>query len=104
MVEWKVESWVSQSIFTWSPKPHSTCGYLSLNAIYSNSFSYPNTPKTVLKKLSNLYKGTTTDIMFRQYAKAFKSSQSREVFCRLNKSQLPDANTGFEFFKKCFIG
>ena len=44
------------------------------------------------------------DIMFRQYAKAFTSSQSREVFCRLNKSQLPDANTGFEFFKKCFIG
>ena len=38
--------------------------------------------------------------MFQQYAKAFKSSQSQEVFCTLNKSQLPDANTGFEFFEK----
>jgi len=38
--------------------------------------------------------------MFQQYDKAFKSSQSRDVFCTLNKSQLADANTGFEFFEK----
>ena len=39
--------------------------------------------------------------MFQQYDKAFKSSQLRDnVFCTLNKSQLPDANTGFEFLKK----
>ena len=37
------------------------------------------TPKQFsYKKLSNLYKGTSTDIMFQQYAKAFKSSQWRE--------------------------
>ena len=50
------------------------------------------------KRLSNLYKGTSTDIMFQQYAKAFKSSQSQEFLCKLNKVNLPYATTGFDFY------
>ena len=38
--------------------------------------------------------------MFQQYAKAFKSSQTREFLSTIVKSQIPDANTGFEFFEK----
>ena len=105
MVDWKVESWVSQCIFTWSPKPYSTCGYLSL--ICSNSFSYPNTPKTVLlQKLSNLYKRTSTDIMFQQYDKAFKSSQSRDVtfFVRSTSLNCLTPTQDLNFLKRRFVG
>ena len=38
--------------------------------------------------------------MFQQYAKAFKSNQSQEFLSKLNKSELPDVNTGFEFLAK----
>ena len=54
------------------------------------------------RSLLHLYKGTNTDIMFQQYAKAFKSSQSQEFLSQLKKADLPDATTGFEFFSKVF--
>ena len=40
--------------------------------------------------------------MFQQYAKAFKSSQSQEFLSQLNKSDLPNATTGFYFLAKVF--
>lgn len=40
--------------------------------------------------------------MFQQYAKAFKSSQLQEFLSQLNKSDLPDATTGFYFLAKVF--
>ena len=36
--------------------------------------------------------------MFQQNASAFNSSQSREFLSKINKSDLPDATTGFDFF------
>ena len=38
--------------------------------------------------------------MFQQYTKAFKSNQSQEFLSKLNKSDLPDAVTGFDFLAK----
>ena len=61
-------------------------------------------PPMSYKNLSNLYKRTTTEIMFQQYAKAFKSSQSQEFLSKLNKSDLPDATTDLTFWPKRFIG
>ena len=60
----------------------------------------PAPPKEIYKKLSNLYKGTNTDIVFQEYAKAFKSSQTREFLSTTDKTDLPYVNTGFEFFGK----
>ena len=38
--------------------------------------------------------------MFQQYANAFNSSQTREFLSTIDKTDLPDANTGFDFFGK----
>ena len=40
--------------------------------------------------------------MFQQFAKAFKSSQSQEFLSKLNRSDLPDATTGFDVLAKVF--
>ena len=71
---------------------HSTTPTHSVIPAPPKQFSYT--------KLSNIYKGTNTDIMFQQYAKAFKSSQTRKFLSTTDKTDLPDANTGFEFFGK----
>ena len=52
------------------------------------------------KRLSNLYKGTTTNVMFRQFARAFSGSNSRDIISTISKDELPEADTGFEFFSK----
>lgn len=54
------------------------------------------------RSVLHLYKGANTDIMFQQYAKAFKSSQSQEFLSQLKKADLPEASTGFEFLSKVF--
>ena len=54
------------------------------------------------RSLLHLYKGTNTDIMFQQYAKAFKSSQSQEFLSKLKQTDLPEATTGFDFLSKVF--
>ena len=54
------------------------------------------------RSLQNLYKGSNTNIMFQQYAKDCKSSQSQEFLSKLNKSDLLEASTGFEFLTKVF--
>lgn len=38
--------------------------------------------------------------MFQQYANTFNSSQTREFLSTIDKTDLPDANTGFDFFGK----
>jgi len=52
------------------------------------------------KRLSNLYKGTTTNVMFRQFARAFSGSNTRDITSTISKAELPEADTGCEFFKK----
>lgn len=38
--------------------------------------------------------------MFQQYANAFNSSQTREFLSTIDKTDLPDANTAFDFLGK----
>ena len=89
-----------------SPIPHVVTSYSTIpfHPVHPTTKPPPPTPPKQIsyKRLSNLYKGTSTDIMFQQYAKAFKSSQSQEFVPKLNKSDLPDAPTGFQFMAKVF--
>ena len=84
-----------------NPIPHVVTSHAPLPSHPTIPAAKPSPPISY-KKLSNLLKGTTTDIMFQQYAKAFKSSQSQEFLSKLNKSDLPDATTGFDFLAKVF--
>ena len=52
------------------------------------------------KGLSNFYKGTTTNIMFRQFARTFGRGMSRDILTTISKDELPEADTGFDFFSK----
>ena len=54
------------------------------------------------RSLLHLYEGSTTDIMFQQYAKAFKSSQPQEFLSKLKQTDLPEPTTGFDFLSKVF--
>ena len=54
------------------------------------------------RSLLHLYKGSNTDILFQQYAKAFSNNQSKEILSKLRKLDLQDAPNGFEFMGKVF--
>lgn len=103
MVARQMESGVSQSVFTQYPNPIPHVGTSHLPSLTVNHEAEQRPTKLFsYRSLSYLYKGTSTDIMFQQYAKAFKSSQSQEFLSKLNESDLPDAVTGFEFLAKVF--
>ena len=54
------------------------------------------------RSLLHLYKGSNTDILFQQYAKAFSNNQSKEILSKLGKLDLQDVPNGFEFMGKVF--
>ena len=54
------------------------------------------------RSLLHLYKGSNTDILFQQYAKAFSNNQSKEILSKLRKLDLQDVPNGFEFMGKVF--
>lgn len=86
-----------------NPIPHVVTTHSTIPSLPVSPAPPPPPPKQIsYKRLSNLYKGTSTDIMFQQYAKAFKSSQSQEFLSTLNKSDLPDDPTGFQCMAKLF--
>ena len=91
-----------------NPIPHVVSSHVSSSVtIHHNTL--PTKPFR-LRSLYNLYRGSTTDILFQQYAKAFNSSQpgvsnssqSRELLSQLNKPDLPDASNGFDFMSNVF--
>ena len=55
-----------------------------------------------IRSLHNLYRGSTSDVLFQQYAKAFKTSSSRHVLSKLETTHLQDASNGFEFLSNVF--
>ena len=83
-----------------NPIPHVVTSHVSS----SLTIHHTTTPTKLfrIRSLHNLYKGSTTDILFQQYAKAFKSSQSREFLSKLNSTDLQDASNGFDFMSKVF--
>ena len=72
------------------------------HVVTSHTTAHHETKPFSTRSLQNLYKCSNTNIMFQRYAKAFKSSQSQEFLSKLNKSDLPEASTGFEFLTKVF--
>ena len=72
------------------------------HVVTSHTTAHHETKPFSTRSLQNLYKGSNTNIMFQRYAKAFKSSQSQEFLSKLNKSDSPEASTGFEFLTKVF--
>ena len=95
MVTRQMERGIGKCVFTWSSQPYSSC-------LTSHTTAHHKTKPFSTRSLQNLYKGSNTNIMFQRYAKAFKSSQSQEFLSKLNKSDLPEASTGFEFLTKVF--
>ena len=83
-----------------NPIPHVVTSHTS-SSLTVNHGTKPTKPFW-FRSLLHLYKGTNTDIMFQQYAKASKSTQSQEFLSQLKKADLPDATTGFEFLYKVF--
>ena len=55
-----------------------------------------------IRSLHNLYRGSNIDVLFQQYAKAFKTSSSQEVLSKLEKTDLQDASNGFDFLSNVF--
>ena len=83
-----------------NPIPHVVTSHTS-SSLTVHHETKPTKPFR-FRSLLHLYKGTNTDIMFQQYAKAFKSSQSQEFLSQLKKADLPEASTSFEFLSKVF--
>ena len=55
-----------------------------------------------IRSLHNLYRGSTSDVLFQQYAKAFKTNKAQELLSKLEKTDLQDASNGFEFLSNVF--
>ena len=83
-----------------NPIPHVVTSH-TISSLTVHHETKPTKPFR-FRSLLHLYKGTNTDIMFQQYAKAFKSSQSQEFLSQLKKADLPEASTGVEFLSKVF--
>ena len=83
-----------------NPIPHIVTSHVS-SSLTIHHTATPTKPFRI-RSLQHLYKGSTTDILFQQYAKAFKSSQSRECLSKLTTADLQDASNGFDFMSKVF--
>ena len=80
-----------------NPIPHVVTSHVS-----SSLTKRHDTNPFGIRSIHNLYKGSYTDILFQQYAKAFKSSQSQEFLSQLKTADLQDASNGFDFMSKVF--
>ena len=85
-----------------NPIPHVVTSHALLLSRPTIQAAKPSPPISY-KNLSNLYKGTNTEIMFQQYAKAFKSSQSQEFLSKLSLIYLMRPQD-LTFWPKCSIG
>ena len=82
-----------------NPIPHVVTSHVSSSPPKQHDI-LPTKPFSI-RSIHNLYKGSNTDILFQQYAKAFKSSQSQEFLSKLKTADLQDASNGFDFMSKC---
>ena len=82
-----------------NPIPHVVTSHVSSSPPKQHDI-LPAKPFSI-RSNHNLYKGSNTDILFQQYAKAFKSSQSQEFLSKLKTADLQDASNGFDFMSKC---
>ena len=85
-----------------NPIPHVVTSHTSSSLIVHHE-TKPTKPFW-FRSLLHLYKGTNTDIMFQQYAKAFKSSQSQEFLSQLKKQIYPKQAQALNFCPKFFDG
>ena len=98
--KWKVEL---ASVFlpgVSNPIPHTVTFHVS-SSLTKHHDTNPTKPFAI-RSIYNLYKGSNTDILFQQYAKAFKCSQSQEFLSQLKTANLQDASNGFDFMSKVF--
>ena len=74
------------------------------HVVTSHTTANNETPHQTLsnRSLLHLYKGSKTNILFQQYAKAWKNTQSKDILSKLKKADLQDASNGFEFMGKVF--
>ena len=86
------------------PIPHVVTSHTSPSSTVHHKTEQQVTKTFASCSLLHLYEGSTTDIMFQQYAKAFKSSQSQEFLSKLKQTDLPEATTGFDFLSEVFRG
>ena len=70
--------------------------------IHHTTTPTPSTNPFRIHSLHNLYRGSTIDILFQQYAKAFKTSSSQDVLLKLKTTDLQDASNGFDFLSNLF--
>ena len=55
-----------------------------------------------IRSLHNLYRGSDQDVLFQQYANAFKTSLSQPILSQLKTTDLQDASNGFDFLANVF--
>ena len=84
------------------PIPHAVTSHRSPSLTVRHEAEQRPTKPFSYRSLLHLYKGSNTDILFQQYAKAFSNNQSKEILSKLNKLDLQDASNGFEFMGKVF--
>ena len=69
-----------------NPIPHVVTSHTSPSLTVYHETEQQVAKPFACRSLFHLYKGTNTDIMFQQYAKAFKSSQSQEFLSKLKQT------------------
>ena len=79
-----------------NPIPHVVTSHATANNETHPTKTFSN------RSLLHLYKGNNTNILFQQYAKAWKNTKSKYTLSKLNKAVLQDASNGFEFMGKVF--
>ena len=83
-----------------NPIPHVVSSHVSSSlTIHHNTL--PTKPFRI-RSLHNLYRGSDTNILFQQYAKAFNSRQSQELLSKLKTRDLQDASNRFDFMSNVF--
>ena len=73
-----------------NPIPHVVKSHTSPSLTVHHETEQQVTKPFASRTLLHLYEGSTTDIMFQQYAKAFKSSQSQEFLSKLKTDRFTD--------------
>ena len=84
-----------------NPLPHVVSSHVSSSLTIRHHNTTPTKPFRV-RSLHNLYRGSDQDVLFQQYARAFKSSRFQDFLSQLKTTDLLDASNGFDFMSKVF--
>ena len=77
-----------------NPLPHVVSSHVSSSLTIHHNTT-PTKPFRI-RSLHNLYRGSAIDLLFQQYARAFKTSTSQHVLSKLKKSDLQEASNAQE--------